>query len=938
MGFSDPGATPRGGARRTMAAGFSPRAARVSASTVAQRTRRIFGLAVLGSSAAAAAAALWLAPASLHIIGWQGESARVVALLAPWRDLALALTAAMIVATAVVSVSRRFGGASFAVIASTAAPLSLLWSWVVPYLPGLTPRFPILSMLAGPLRWVIAAAAMAGLVLPLVARVSWHRIPRLDRRAVFVVSLVVLSALGFTVTRSQALTGDEPHYLVVTHSLVADGDLRIENNHQQEDYTSFFPGELRPHFLRRGHDGVIYSIHAPGLPALLAPAYALAGYPGAVALMVLLTSMASLALFDLMRRFAGQTVSLVSWVLLTFSVPLLPLAWMIYPEVPALLVVAWAARWIADPPSEASVARLWVWVGRGAALAVLPWLHTKFAVLLGCLTLALIVRLWPARRALLTLLAPIAASIAAWMFTSYVMYGDPNPTIAYGGGAGLELGNVPRGLLGLLFDQEFGLLIFTPLYVLAPIGLWHALRLPEPRPVALWYAGIAAVFLVAVTQVYMWWGGSSPPARFLLPVVPLVAPLIAIAIDRLRGPTGRALIGVTAVWSVMAVIAGLLSDRRSLLPENRDGTSRLVEAVAGGAPLGNALASFFEADWMTSAGALVPWLAAATGGLLLARLVARRPSAAGGAFWGGSVGIVGTIIIGSVLGNPLIPDAARAKIANAGRTRLLMAYEGDRLWGLSYVPIARLHDSAVVAESWLTSPADARRDLDDGHVLFGPFDLPAGTYTMHVVYREPGVTARWSVAYYLRRMRGILARGSDTNADTAVSFTLPVGLPAVWARFPGSDAIRYVDEIRVVPADVVPRRDRIDARDGIRQIWAVDETSGAYVFFVDDNTDPRGDHFWVRHRATGTILVTAPGDLVPEVTITNAAPVPDAIRVQTGAWTTEVTLEPGETRRVRIPRADAAIIPIAITTTAVFEFAPGQRVSCHVRLDLVSSS
>ena len=905
-------------------------------------------VALLCACAGAVAVALWILPASLHVVAWEGDRARVLALLPPWSNLWRAVAGALIGTAVIVAAWHRLRGTTLAHIAGIGAPLLLLWCWAIPYLPGVSTAFPTLVVLAGPLRWIIAAAAVTGVGLPFVSRLPAPWRPRLPRAAVWGVSFIVLSALGFAVTTAQYPVGDQPHYLVIAHSLVADGDLRIENNHLQEDYSSFYPDELRPDYVQRGRDGVIYSIHAPGLPALLTPGYAAAGYPGAVAMMLLITSLAALALFDLVRRFAGQGVSLMSCALVTLCVPVVPLAWMIYPEVPALLVVAWAARWVAEPVSQESAARGWRWALRGAALGLLPWLHTKFAVLLGCLTLALIVRLWPHRRAIASMVTPVAVSLAAWVFASFVMYGSPYPTVAYGGGAELAPGNLPRGVLGLLFDQEFGLLIFAPLYILVPIGAWHALRSPQHRHAALWYAGTTAVFLGAVTQVYMWWGGLSAPARFLLPVVPLVAPFIAMAIDRLRGPTGRALVGVTALWSLMAVGAGLLSDRRALLLENRDGASRLVEAMAGGSPVTATLASFFQADWVTPTVAVSAWVAAATAGLILARMAATwlptwtgvrsDTNVARRAFWGGTVGTIGTIVIGSVLGAPLVSDIARAATTELGRYRLLMAYDGDRLPALSYTTMTRLTNPAVVAQGVQSSPAGRRRELDDGQVLFGPFDLPAGRYEMQVVYREAGVSAPWSVAYYLRRMRGVLARGPDTGQPTSVSFTMPVGLPAVWARFPPSDALQYVDEIRVVPVTVVPRRDRVDPGGGVRQVWAMDEADGAYVFFVDDNTDPRGDHFWVRRRATGTILVAAPVDQVPHVTITNAAPVPDTIRVESGTWTTEITLEPGETTRVRVDAHGGTIVPIAITTTAVFEPAPGQRVSCHVRIDLLPAS
>ena len=73
--------------------------------------------------------------------------------------------------------------------------------------------------------------------------------------------------------------GDEPHYLVIAQSLWRDGDFKIENNHQRGDYREYFSRDLDPHYLTRGADGEIYSIHPVGLPMLLAPVYASAATP-----------------------------------------------------------------------------------------------------------------------------------------------------------------------------------------------------------------------------------------------------------------------------------------------------------------------------------------------------------------------------------------------------------------------------------------------------------------------------------------------------------------------------------------------------------------------------------------------------------------------------------------------------------------------------------
>ena len=258
----------------------------------------------------------------------------------------------------------------------------LLVLWVVPYVPGVGREWPLLLVLAGPTKWVIAALAMLGLLWAWVAAAA-RRLSTVaaSRRLLFTTAFVLFLAGGVTTIRTMGPGGDEPHYLIIAHSLIRDGDLQIENNHTQRDHASFFGGALPPHYLTRGRNGVIYSVHAPGLPAVLAPAYAAAGYPGAVVMMVTLAAFLTVAMYDLARQVAGDGSARLTWAVTTVTVPMIPLAWMIYPEVAAALLVAWGARWIVEPVSAAG----WRWAVRGLALAAMPWLHTKFAILLACL-------------------------------------------------------------------------------------------------------------------------------------------------------------------------------------------------------------------------------------------------------------------------------------------------------------------------------------------------------------------------------------------------------------------------------------------------------------------------------------------------------------------------------------------------------------------------
>ena len=120
-----------------------------------------------------------------------------------------------------------------------------------------------------------------------------------------------------------------------------------------------------------------------------------------------------------------------------------------------------------------------VWLRRGLAFAALPWLHTKFVILL-LAALFLLIRLWPHRKAILAFVAPIALSLVAWLYSFYVMYGVFDPQAPYGDTARTDMlsANIPRGVLGLLFDQKFGLFFYSPIYLVAVAGAWLMLRQP----------------------------------------------------------------------------------------------------------------------------------------------------------------------------------------------------------------------------------------------------------------------------------------------------------------------------------------------------------------------------------------------------------------------------------------------------------------------------
>ena len=105
-------------------------------------------------------------------------------------------------------------------------------------------------------------------------------------------------------------------------------------------------------------------------------------------------------------------------------------------------------------------ASTWRFAGLSVVTALLPWLHTRNA------PVALVVGLagaWPLLRArtwrsLAAWMTPLALSALGWLGFFKVIYGAFDPSAPYGGYTQSGLANLPRGLLGLLFDQQFGLL------------------------------------------------------------------------------------------------------------------------------------------------------------------------------------------------------------------------------------------------------------------------------------------------------------------------------------------------------------------------------------------------------------------------------------------------------------------------------------------------
>lgn len=349
------------------------------------------------------------------------------------------------------------------------------------------------------------------------------------------VAAAVGAGLGLPARATQTLrtTGDEPHYLLTALSLAEDGDLDVTDEVAAGRYRPFHAPALRTQ-ARPRPDGSRVEPHDPLLPAVLAPATALGGWPAARATLLALAGLlGGMLAWTAVRRLAVPpgTAALVLAPLMA-SAPLATYGIQIYPELPAALAVVAAVAALTGPLRAGGLVALTL------SVVALPWLsvkHVPVAAALAAVGLAGLLR-GGRHRAAAGLTGLLGLAGLAYLAAHLAWYGGATVYAAgrffTGHGGQLSvLGTDPdylgrgRRLVGLLIDADFGVAAWQPAWLLAvpavaalvrrrPPG-WAAVALPAGT------GWVVATFLAAT--MHGWWF----PGRHVLAALPLLALALA---------------------------------------------------------------------------------------------------------------------------------------------------------------------------------------------------------------------------------------------------------------------------------------------------------------------------------------------------------------------------------------------------------------------------
>jgi hypothetical protein len=428
--------------------------------------------------------------------------------------------------------------------------------------------------------------------------------PRRRLLILFLVSFSVYQAAGFLlVWEGTSFSGDEPFYLLTTHSLLRDGDINVANNYARQDYFHFYSKKDHPRlrlgiYGRQGKkEGTIYPINLPGISVLMLPFYWLSQLFSGRWLTLILKSSLSLwaSLLGIQvylyarERWEKERLSLGLWTLYSFSAPVLFYAIHLYPEIPIAFFCLFIFRKITGRTFLSSFQLIFC----GFLLGLFPWFGLKYSFFFYPLFLVSLYFLLKEHRARLRTLAfavfPVFSMALFYLFI-HSLYGTFSPIAVYEGVMSPErteafkhlLLGIPLraridAFLDYFLDQRDGLLLYSPLYFFSLLGFVEIYRRKKREFWVLIFLGLPFLLNYAMFTHRQ---GASPQGRVLTPLSWILIIAVGYFLNHNRRRIFSFFFAATAAAGFL--LSGILLAHPSFLyqPTTHEFTSRPGELFA----------------------------------------------------------------------------------------------------------------------------------------------------------------------------------------------------------------------------------------------------------------------------------------------------------------------------------------------------------------------
>ncbi len=747
----------------------------------------------------------------------------------------------------------------------------------LPFLPILPDVIRPLRAFAGPVVWMIWIVTAALVVMTTLAvRAKLVRQPRSIRNRTWPALLIVFATVCLAGTAGYRLrdsltypSGDEPRYMIMMQSV-------------WNDHALLSPAGA--------------SDRGVGLALLGAPILAWAGYHGLIWMLVFVAAVAAALTWNWAFDYTGSLeAATVAWLAIFASPPMLLTSFAVYPDILASVCVLVAVAWRTDPKQPPAAAST-EYVCRAIAIACLPWLSMTYAPLSAALAIVVGLRAGTNRRGVAILLTVVTLSLGGWFVLTSPLGHSPT------------LGNPLVGALGLLFDQEFGVLPYAPALLVGLTGLFRMARSHDglTRVRGRELATLFGVLLISVGALNTWWGGLAPPGRPLVPVLPLLGLPIAWAYQRASdSPASRAAYQLLVFVGVAFSVAMIFGEDGGLIAQDRDGSSRLLQWLTSLWASWETVPSIAAFGLRHSLPLILLWMAA---GVTVASVLRRSQiQAAGVAALAAGTGVVGGAMIAAMLATIVAKPASAWVLQPDSRSRLPMLDSYDRSARPHAVVYNRLtfaNASDIPPLMTLAASPGLRPGGQPVRVLLNArYALAAGEYEVEIGGLPGTATAHGYVALQLGRTGSPFAEWEATIPPNGVwrqRFSLPVDVEFV--GFVGTADLEQATSLRIRPISIVDKSTREANVHGLMfNVLASVAFPTASIFIHDEDVYPESSGVWVHGEST-TVMTVAPKNPREGITLrVHSGAAPNAATLSTTTWGERIELTPGTSREVHIP-------------------------------------
>ncbi|RFA22529.1 hypothetical protein B7R25_02590 [Subtercola boreus] len=409
------------------------------------------------------------------------------------------------------------------------------------------------------------------------------------------------------------ITGDAPHYLVITRGILIDHTLEQTVPYREAFEQGLFlgsgitepPSPANTHAYLGPHG--LFNIHNFGLPLLLVVPYALQGVLGVQVFLILVGGIGIVVFWKISGVFTPMRwVRALSVAAVGLAMPLLSSSSQIFPDIPAGVLCLVGLYWLITVQKHRS---LWREVLMGLAVGYLPLLQIKFAAPAAVLAVALALAI--ARR------RPNATRARRWRSTAVIvvpfvsllglvfafnLYAFSNLTGPYEAGAFRLAPVTLMVFVGLAIDQNQGFLFQSPLAFLGLVGV--GMMLAWRRNVTI--AGVLVFFSLIVPNVLLsnQYGGYSFIGRFQYPAALVFGVATLFVLSRIAersrvlfAAVCAAGIAVQALFWAFYTFSPPFLESAARLFYNPNADPGLLNYSVFFYPLQNALAALYNDQW-----------------------------------------------------------------------------------------------------------------------------------------------------------------------------------------------------------------------------------------------------------------------------------------------------------------------------------------------------